>query len=41
MPEDLQGDEEGQIAEDVVDALERAAMGCGDAITACKEAMQS
>ena len=40
MPEDLQGDEVGQIAEDVVDALERAAMGCGDAITACKEAMQ-
>src|SRR5205085_12252189 len=39
MPEDLQGDEEGQIAEDVVDALERAAMGCGDAITACREAM--
>ena len=41
MPEDLQGDEEGQIAEDMVDALERAAMGCGDAITACMEAMQS
>ena len=41
MPENLQGDEEGQIAEDMVDALERAAMGCGDAITACKEAMQS
>jgi hypothetical protein len=40
MPEELQGDEQGQIAEDVVDALERAAMGCGDAITACKEAMQ-
>jgi hypothetical protein len=40
MPGDLQGDEEGQRAEDVVDALERAAMGCGDAITACKEAMQ-
>ena len=39
MPEDLQGDEAGQIA-DVVDALERAAMGCGDAITACKEAIQ-
>jgi hypothetical protein len=37
MPEDLQGDEAGQIAEDVVDALERAAMACGDAITACKE----
>ena len=34
---DLQGDEEGQIAEDVVDALERAAMACGDAITACKD----
>ena len=32
MPEDLQGDEEGQIAKDVVD--------CCDAITACKEAMQ-
>jgi hypothetical protein len=40
MPEDLQGDEAGQIAEDVVDALERAAMDCADAITACKEAMQ-
>jgi hypothetical protein len=41
MPEDpLQGDEVGQIAEDLVDALERAAMGCGDAITACKEAME-
>jgi hypothetical protein len=40
IPGDLQGDEEGQRAEDVVDALERAAMGCGDAITACKEAMQ-
>jgi hypothetical protein len=40
MPEDLQGDEAGQIAEEVVDALERAAMGCGDAISACKEAMQ-
>jgi hypothetical protein len=38
MPQDLQGDEQGQIAEDVVDALVRAAMGCGDAITACKEA---
>jgi hypothetical protein len=40
MPGDLQGDEERQRAEDVVDALERAAMGCGDSITACKEAMQ-
>ena len=41
MPEDLQGDEEGQRAENVVDALERAAMGCGDAITACEEAIQN
>ena len=41
MPEDLRDDEEGQRAEDVVvDALERAAMHCGDAITACKEAIQ-
>ncbi len=39
MPEDRQGDDEGQIAEDVIDALERAAMECGDAITACKEAL--
>jgi len=27
--------------EDAVDALERAAMGCGETITACKEAMQT
>ena len=40
MPEDLQGDEAGQRAEEAVEALERAAMGCSDAITACKEAMQ-
>jgi len=40
MPEDLRNDDEGERAEDTVDALERAAMGCGDAITACKEAMQ-
>jgi hypothetical protein len=40
MPEYVQGDEDGQIAERTVDALERAAMVCGDAITACKEAMQ-
>ena len=37
----IPNDEEGQRAEDVVDAaLERAAMGCGDAITTCKEAIQ-
>ena len=41
MPEDLQGDEEGQSAEDVIDALERAVMGCGDAITACQESIQN
>jgi hypothetical protein len=41
MPEDLQGDEEGQSAQDVIDALERAAMGCGDAITACQESIQN
>jgi len=40
MPEDLQNDDEGEIAEERVDALERAAMACGDAITACKEAIQ-
>ena len=39
MPDDLQGDEAGQRAEDVVDALERAAMFCDDAITACEEAI--
>ena len=35
----LELDEEEERAEDVVDALERAAMACGDAITACKEAI--
>jgi hypothetical protein len=41
LPDDLQGDEEGQSAEDVVDALERAAMCCGDAIAACEVAVQN
>jgi hypothetical protein len=40
MPEHDLYEEEGLRAADVVDALERAAMGCGDAITACNEAMQ-
>jgi len=40
MPEDLRNDDLGERAEEVLDALERAAMGCGDAITACQEAMQ-
>ena len=39
MPEDLRSDDEGERAEDVVDALERAAMFCDDAITACEEAI--
>ena len=40
MPEDAQDDEDGQRAEDALDALERAAMCCDDAITACEEAIQ-
>ena len=40
MPEDLRNDDLGERAEEVLDALERAAMGCGDAITACQEATQ-
>ena len=40
MPEDLRNDDSGERAEEVLDALERAAMGCGDAITACQEAIQ-
>jgi hypothetical protein len=39
MPEDVQSDDEGEKAEEVVDALERAAMFCDDAITACQEAI--
>ena len=39
MPEDVQSDDEGERAEEVVDALERAAMFCDDAITACEEAI--
>ena len=41
MPEDLQNDDEGERAQDTVDALERAAMCCDDAISACKEAIQN
>jgi len=41
MPEDLKNDDEGEIAEERVDALERAAMCCDDAISACKEAIQN
>ena len=39
IPEDRQNDDEGERAEEVVDALERAAMFCDDAITACEEAI--
>lgn len=41
MPEDLQSDETGQRAEDNIDALERAAMCCDDAISACEDALQN
>ena len=41
MPEDLQNDDAGERAEEAVDALERAAMGCDDAISACEEAIPS
>ena len=37
MPRDLQNDDAGERAEDVVDALEVAAMCCVEAISACKE----
>lgn len=40
MPEDLQGGEIGETAEDIADALERAIICCDDAIVACAEAAQ-
>jgi hypothetical protein len=40
MPQDLQNDDAGERAEEAVDALERAAMCCDDAISACEEAIQ-
>jgi hypothetical protein len=40
MPEDLQGGEIGERAEDAADALERAVICCDDAIVACAEATQ-
>ena len=39
MPEDLRNDESGQSAEDTIDALERAATCCDDAMSACEEAI--
>jgi hypothetical protein len=40
IPRDVQSDEEGQRAEEVVDALEQAATCCEDAISACKEVLK-
>ena len=40
MPKDLQDDEVGQRAEEAVEALERGAVCCDDAIAACEEARQ-
>jgi hypothetical protein len=40
MPKDVQNDEEGQRAEEVVDALEQAATCCEDAISACREVLK-
>ena len=39
MPKDVQNDEEGQRAEEVVDALEQATC-CDNAISACEEVLQ-
>jgi hypothetical protein len=39
MPGDLRNDDLGERAEEVVDALERAAMCCDEAISACEEAI--
>jgi hypothetical protein len=40
MPRDVQSDEEGQRAEEVVDVLEQAATCCEDAISACEEVLK-
>jgi hypothetical protein len=40
MPKDVQNDEEGQRAEEVVDAVKQAATCCEDAISACKEVLK-
>jgi len=41
MPKDVQNDEEGQRAEEVVDALEQAATCCDNAISACEEVLRN
>jgi ribosome recycling factor len=40
MPKDVQNDEEGQRAEEVVDALEQATTCCDNAISACEEVLR-
>lgn len=40
MPKDVQNNEEGQRAEEVVDALEQAATCCDNAISACEEVLR-
>jgi hypothetical protein len=40
MSKDVQKDEEGQRAEEVVEALEQAAACCDDAISACREVLR-
>jgi ribosome recycling factor len=40
MPKDVQNDEEGQRAEEVVDALEQVATCCDNAISACEEVLR-
>jgi hypothetical protein len=40
MPKDVQNDEEGQRAEEVVDALEQAATCCDNAVSACEEVLR-
>ena len=39
MSEDVQDNEEGLRARDAIDALERAATCCDDAISTCEEAI--
>ena len=41
MPQDLQNDDAVERAEEAVDTLELAAMCCDEAISACKESIQS
>jgi hypothetical protein len=40
MPKDMQGDEQGQRAQDAADCLDLAAISCDEAISNCEEAAQ-